>query len=227
MRTSHHLVADVDFWPSNELLPLLRGALPAWGDAPRALVVPNFQRSGHGCRNAQSRDACRVAFDAGAVRMPANFSELLGCVAAKDCTVFDAEYNAAGQSSTDIDAWKRLAPGETIPVRCIKAQRYEPYVALATAGTPRFDERFRGYGKNKVQHAVELRLAGYAFDVLGGGYLLHFPHTKSASKERWLHKREEHSAVDHLFAAWEREAAAKYAGTKQRTPLCKRQAAPT
>ena len=41
-----------------------------------------------------------------------------------------------------------------------------------------FDERFVGYGKNKVQLLVHLRRAGYAFDVLGGGFVVHFPHVR-------------------------------------------------
>ena len=82
-----------------------------------------------------------------------------------------------------------------------------------------FDDRFNGYGKNKVQHLVHLRRAGFAFEVLGGGFLIHFPHAKSASKEKWLHSTA-HRDVERLFATFEKEIENKYWNVTQRTPLC-------
>jgi len=223
--TSHYFVVDVDFWPSVELLGALREQLHsrAADEVPAlatALVVPNFQRSGHGCRTAESASACREAFGRGEIEMPSSFAALRGCLDAGDCVVFDGEYNPQGQASTDVKAWLRLGAGATRRVPCITSERYEPFVALQrTEATPTFDERFSGYGKNKVQLVVHLRRAGYAFEVLGRGFVVHFPHKASASKHQWLHSAA-HGRVDRLFVTFGREVQARYAGIAARTPLC-------
>lgn len=223
--TSHYFVVDVDFWPSVELLGALREQLHsrAVDEAPAnatVLVVPNFQRSGHGCRTAESASACREAFERGEIEMPSSFAALRGCLDAGDCVVFDGEYNPQGQASTDVKAWLRLGTGATRRVPCITSERYEPFVALQrTEATPTFDERFSGYGKNKVQLVVHLRRAGYAFEVLGRGFVVHFPHKASASKHHWLHSAA-HGRVDRLFVTFGREVQARYAGIAARTPLC-------
>ena len=220
--TTHYFIADIDFWPSAELLPLLRKQLGGWGASapPRVLVVPSFQRSGHGCRNADDPSACRTAFESRVISMPAYFDELQRCVGAHDCVVFDGEYNPHGQASTDVRAWRQLRDGQTRRVTCITSERYEPFVTLRKGpATPSFDERFTGYGKNKVQLLVHLRLAGFSFEVLGRGFLLHFPHQPSTAKHHWLHSGA-HGRVDRLFAAFTQETATRYVGTPPGTPLC-------
>ena len=77
----------------------------------------------------------------------------------------------------------------------------------------------------QVQLVVELRLAGYEFDVLGRGFLVHFPHPKSSAKERWLHSSA-HARVERLYTNFEAEAAIRHKGAAQRTPLCKRKTPP-
>ena len=167
--TSHYFVVDIDFWPSAELHLLLRGRLAEWTEnAPLlALVVPNFQRSGHGCRNMADGSACRTSFDRGNISMASTLVELHECLRTQDCVIFDGEFNPQGQASTDVRAWRLMRAGDTRRVACITSDRYEPFVALRkSARTPPFDERFVGYGKNKVQMLVHLRNAGFAFEVL-------------------------------------------------------------
>ena len=108
--TSHYLIADIDFWPSRELRRLIRMQLPAWGEAQRALVVPNFQRSGHGCR-ASGPSACRDAFERGSLGVPSNYSELATCARARQCAVFDSEYNAAAVA--DFGSTRRSSGGSS------------------------------------------------------------------------------------------------------------------
>ena len=55
--------------------------------------------------------------------------------------------------------------------------------------------------------------------MLGRGFLLHFPHPKSAAKDKWLHTSA-HQKVERLYQTFESEVAAKYKGVTQRTPLC-------
>jgi hypothetical protein len=49
--------------------------------------------------------------------------------------------------------------------------------------SPYYDERFYGYGKNKMQHIVHLQQKGYAFSVIPPiGFLTHHPHPESKAK---------------------------------------------
>lgn len=76
------------------------------------------------------------------------------------CSVFDVEYNPQGQSSTNTRAWRKFDRHGTYRIPCLASERYEPFVVLRrTQQTPMFDERFHGYGKNKVQLLVHLRRA--------------------------------------------------------------------
>ena len=53
----------------------------------------------------------------------------------------------------------------------------------------------------------------------GRGFLLHFPHPKSAAKDRWLHTSA-HQKVERIYQTFEADVAAKYRDRTQRTPLC-------
>jgi hypothetical protein len=55
--------------------------------------------------------------------------------------------------------------------------------------------------------------------VLGKGFLVHFPHPVSSSKQAWLHSSA-HAAMDRLFRDFEDEMEARYEGVKPATPLC-------
>ncbi|KAL1526448.1 hypothetical protein AB1Y20_015160 [Prymnesium parvum] len=216
VKTTHYFVVDVDFWPSVELLDCIRRQLGTWGDSARALVIPNFQRNGHGCRNDVEQLACRHAFEKDAIGMPNNFSDLRDCLAAKDCSVFDVEYNPQGQSSTDIQAWLSRERHDTYAIPCLVSERYEPFVVLQrTSHTPLFDERFHGYGKNKVQLLVHLRYAGYKFDALTRGFVIHFPHPKSVAKQKWLHSGA-HARVESLFNTFHENQESRGKGMRRR-----------
>ena len=88
----------------------------------------------------------------------------------------------------------------TLP--CFDSLAYEPYVVLrwcplpssssatipiAAPAAPYYDERFLGYGHNKIQFMTHIRWMGYRFSVLpNGGFLVHSPHVMSSQKSIWL-----------------------------------------
>lgn len=65
------------------------------------------------------------------------------------------------------------------PLDCMLNDIQEPYVFVRlTEHTPRFDERFVNYGKNKVQWITHLRLLGYQFYVLSQSFAIDVPHPR-------------------------------------------------
>ena len=98
--------------------------------------------------------------------------------------------------------WARAAAALPYRVPCLDKVSWEPYLVLPAAAnaTPAFDERFTGYGKNKVQWVQTLRSAGFHFWVLPRGYLLHYPHKMSSSGRKWQMNANDHRArMDSLF----------------------------
>ncbi len=53
---------------------------------------------------------------------------------------------------------------------------YEPYIIADKEALPLWDERFVGYGFDKVQHIAELHFAGFKFMVLPEVYVIHLDH---------------------------------------------------
>ena len=49
---------------------------------------------------------------------------------------------------------------------------------------PNYDERFHGYGKNKIELISHLRKAGYRFVILPEGFLIHNPHPESFARRQ-------------------------------------------
>ena len=116
------------------------------------------------------------------------------------------------QLSTDYARWW-ASEGHALPYRvpCFDKTSFEPYLvvrasssAAAASGSmsgggpvtgteeralPSFDERYVGYGKNKVQWVEALRSAGYSFWVLPRAFVVHWPH------ESTQHNREQRLRV--------------------------------
>eukprot|EP00956_Cyclotella_meneghiniana_P035108 scaffold111476_cov58-Cyclotella_meneghiniana.AAC.1 len=87
----------------------------------------------------------------------------------------------------------------------------EPYVVLPWCPpiksvhpqplTPYYDERFYGYGKNKIQHISHLRYRGVKFSVIPQSFAVHHPHPESNVKQVWNNKKENklHGTMDKLY----------------------------
>jgi len=193
--TSHWLNTDVDLWPSDQthsvLLRLLR---QEWAlGAKTAIVVPAFAT-----RHKDMK------------RMPANLEALAKCIGRRECYSFKGYPGAipAHHLSTNYPYWwyqttRRIDPKDTYKIPCFDTMVYEPYTLLPNkASTPPFDERFTGYGKNKIQFIQHLRMLGFQFFVAPKCFLMHAYHAKSNARHEWRHHK---VAMDKLFGQFVNE----------------------
>jgi Glycosyl-transferase for dystroglycan len=238
VRTSHVLVSDIDFVPSLHLDDTILHYVQHRADHD-ALVVPAFQRVlKPPCTTA---DECQHHLASNSSFLPRTFEELQQCVHERnECIVFQDDNNWEGHSSTGSKQWlerkffetnndeKPTTTTTTTPrqLHCFDSLRYEPYVVLrwcpAPSATttsqqrpvvaPYYDERFHGYGKNKIQLIAHLRLLGYQFFVLPEGFIVHNPHVPSSSKRQWenQHQSTLHHDMDRLYESFLQALVNKY-----------------
>ena len=70
---------------------------------------------------------------------------------------------------------------------------------------PPYDERYTGYGRNKVSHIRRMALQNLSFRVLPEVYLLHQPHTASSASDEFF--RSERARLQEIVALDEHLAA--------------------
>ena len=191
VRTTHLLLTDIDLWPStNARSAALALSGPRYLAQPHlALVLPAFEYQG----GSDGKDASPS-------ELPESFGELESCMGANGnrarCAIF--KHATDTHLTTDYDRW--WAQDEPAPVVCFRSLRYEPYLIVPRLNsTPTFDERFIGYGKNKIQWVQHLRLAGFVFHVLPRAFVVHYPHRESAARANWEDWRDKKDRLFHDF----------------------------
>eukprot|EP01043_Picozoa_sp_COSAG02_P016471 COSAG02_NODE_726_length_18005_cov_69.224897_1_plen_1352_part_00 len=180
------LVVDVDQVPSAGLANALQERAPTLLEALlsscTALVVPAFEPV----------DGFKVVDSELTARNLADWRRD-GSVA-----TFGATTYPPGHGSTDESGWLPLAlHQEPTPLdprdwpQCPYSEGYEPYLIVSRVGAPPFDERYEGYGRNKIAWVRHLNLLGFSFFACPFGYLMHQPHAPSAAlgefKARRMH----------------------------------------
>eukprot|EP00617_Octactis_speculum_P015980 CAMPEP_0185754810 /NCGR_PEP_ID=MMETSP1174-20130828/13402_1 /TAXON_ID=35687 /ORGANISM="Dictyocha speculum, Strain CCMP1381" /LENGTH=325 /DNA_ID=CAMNT_0028433167 /DNA_START=399 /DNA_END=1376 /DNA_ORIENTATION=+ len=193
VETRFFIMLDIDFWPDTSLHETLNRFASSMGKhtdgssggrkTKRALIVPAFRTTwlNQSCRVAEQ---CPDDFDAA---VPNSFPQLVRCVSANFCRIFDWVHNANGHSTTDYPLWFMQNESRLRKVTCFRSDRYEPYVLLENAPDMMlYDESFTGYGKNKIQHIMHLRSQNYEFFVVPRSFIVHVSHTPSKVKKEWI-----------------------------------------
>jgi hypothetical protein len=254
--TSHVMVMDVDFVPSANLADTVRTALqqqqlgqhehhhPEDEDQQQALVVPAFERLPP--NPCESDSDCASFLQSNSSFIPKTFDTLQSCILDKDCIVFQSDNNWEGHSTTRSDQWLQRKWYEDeeekttfTKISCFHTARYEPYMVLRwcpassdsstdsnTPMAPYYDERFHGYGKNKIELVSHLRKKGYQFSILPEGFIVHNPHPESSIKEKWNDRRNSdlHASMDKLYAKFLDELDKMYKDAHDTSvKLCKRE----
>ncbi|XP_020622312.1 LARGE xylosyl- and glucuronyltransferase 2-like [Orbicella faveolata] len=147
VKTQYIFMIDVDFVPSPELETIARNQILKYNETRNgtnnkvAFVVPAFD----GARNVNSRD------------LPQTKEELVKMVKRKKkLAPFRQIESPLSHSSTNYTKWYHI--NESYEVSRYQ-DKYEPYLILRlTPELPLYDERFTGYGMNKISHVIELAL---------------------------------------------------------------------
>jgi Glycosyl-transferase for dystroglycan len=251
--TSHILVMDIDFVPSRGLDQLIQEALKLrdqemtnnTSHRMNALVVPAFERLPPTDCNTDSD--CAQYLQRNSSFLPSTFDELHECVGAAHCIVFQSDVSLDSHSTTRSNEWLERkwyvgdSPKRFRSIPCFHTARYEPYVVLEWCPSardsavssqdsqhqrplsPYYDERFHGYGKNKIELISHLRKSGYGFEILPEGFIVHNPHPESSSKEVWNDRGNSdlHKSMDTLYSKFLEELDIMYASQhNQSIKLC-------
>mmetsp|Transcript_55248 Transcript_55248/g.81951 ORF Transcript_55248/g.81951 Transcript_55248/m.81951 type:complete len:424 (-) Transcript_55248:239-1510(-) len=223
IETTHFLVVDIDFIPSSNLPYVIKENLKHVTGERDALVIPAFERvTPRGCSKPSE---CRSFLREDTSFIPSTFDELKACHDAKDCIVFQSRNNWEGHFTTNSESWLRnenAASGPPRRISCFHSFRYEPYVVLRYCDnmTPLYDERFYGYGKNKIEYISHLRFLNYGFRILPEGFIVHHPHPESDAKSSWNDSEgfDLHSKMDQLYPTFLKELYDRYG--KPDLPQC-------
>lgn len=163
VNTPYVFLSDIDLIPSNNLydyLQIILLGMPGGKNGTalngKVLVVPVFEN-------------LLYKFD-----FPNSKSELLTGMNMGSISMFRDQIWPQGQAPTDYVRW-RVA---TRPYEVEWRLEYEPFI-VAGRDVPRFDERFVGFGWNKVEHTMLLSAMDYKFIVLPEAFVMHKFHSPS------------------------------------------------
>jgi hypothetical protein len=171
-RSEAVLLLDVDFRPWSGL-PDLHARRPGAAAELRrelverrtALVLPAFETADGGA-------AGRGVAAAAAARGKAYALEAWR---AGEIAPFQVAQYARGHSATDYARWAAATQRYDVTYE----PGYEPYLLVARRHVPFYDERFRGYGRDKIAHALHMAALGVRFAAHPAGYVVHAPHAKA------------------------------------------------
>ena len=187
VQTPYSFLSDIDFLPMNGLYLYLKEAVKVLGADKRAFVVPAFETLLY-----------RFKF-------PASKSELLRMLENRSIFTFRYHVWRAGHSATNYDHWKNA----TVPYRVSWSHDYEPYIVVRSDAL-RYDERFVGFGWNKVSHIMELDAQGYEFVVLPDPFIIHLPHAPSRDISSHRRNKQYRDCLQVLKRQFQQELVVKY-----------------
>ncbi|KAK1159685.1 LARGE xylosyl- and glucuronyltransferase 2-like isoform X1 [Acipenser oxyrinchus oxyrinchus] len=158
VNTPYVFLADVDFLPMYDLYDYLRKSIIQLDMAhtKKALIVPAFETLRY-----------RLSF-------PKSKAELLSMLDMGTLYTFRYHVWTKGHAPTDYAKWRTA----TSPYKVEWESDFEPYVVVGR-DCPEYDQRFVGFGWNKVSHIMELDAQEYDLVVLPNAFVIHMPHAPS------------------------------------------------
>jgi glycosyltransferase-like protein LARGE len=169
--TQYFFIVDVDFMPRasahRKLLKFFSTKSNAEESVKKLYVLPAFEVFGEGSdRNIASVTSLED--------VPNNKTQLLAMLAAKKIEPFHMDYHSAGHGRTNYGKWYTCPKDTSYPISY--SWMFEPYVVGSLYGIPRFNEKLRGFGLNKLAWVAEVHLQGYQLEVLCDHFVVHMNH---------------------------------------------------
>lgn len=164
------LLLDVDFWPSIEMSELMhqpakyQSLLQAVNNK-NAIVLPAFETADSGDIGVEV--AREVVLEGKELAVPMYWDGRI--------KAFHTDNYSAGHRATNYQRWVAAEK----PYRISYEEGFEPYVVVARKFVPWYDERFKGYRKNKVVHLLHLAQMGMQFMVHPRAFAVHSPHPRA------------------------------------------------
>jgi len=113
-------------------------------------------------------------------------------------TGFHVGHFPKGHMPTDYSKWFSSETSFSVNY----SEGYEPYVLAARKLLPRYDERFRGYGMNKISFFFHLNALNFSFVVLPHFFVTAVEHKPSESYEKTFGKQSSVERVNRLKALY-------------------------
>ncbi|PVD33722.1 hypothetical protein C0Q70_04982 [Pomacea canaliculata] len=189
VKTSYVFLSDIDFLPMFGLYEYLKKAATtmAIGKQKKALVVPAFETQRYRLQFPKSKAELLSMLDMG--------------------TLFTFRYHVwpKGHAPTNFAKWRTA----TTPYTVNWEQDFEPYI-MVQRDIPQFDQRFLGFGWNKVSHIMELDVQGYEFVVLPNAFVIHMPHAPSFDIAKFRSSSNYRKCLKVLKAEFQKDLSKKY-----------------
>lgn len=187
--TPYVFLTDVDFLPMYGLYDYLRKSVVQldMAHAKKALVVPAFETLRY-----------RLSF-------PKSKAELLSMLDMGTLYTFRYHVWPKGHAPTNYAKWRTA----TTPYKVDWEPDFEPYVVVRR-DCPEYDQRFVGFGWNKVSHIMELDAQEYDLMVLPNAFMIHMPHAPSFDISKFRSSSSYRNCLNTLKDEFHQDLSRKY-----------------
>nr|XP_057934289.1 xylosyl- and glucuronyltransferase LARGE2s [Doryrhamphus excisus]XP_057934291.1 xylosyl- and glucuronyltransferase LARGE2s [Doryrhamphus excisus]XP_057934292.1 xylosyl- and glucuronyltransferase LARGE2s [Doryrhamphus excisus]XP_057934293.1 xylosyl- and glucuronyltransferase LARGE2s [Doryrhamphus excisus] len=188
-KTPYVFLTDVDFLPMYGLYEYLRKSVVQLDMAGtnKALVVPAFETLRY-----------RLSF-------PKSKAELLSMLDMGTLYTFRYHVWPKGHAPSNYAKWRT----STTPYKVDWEADFEPYVVVRR-DCPQYDQRFVGFGWNKVSHIIELDAQEYDFMVLPNAFMIHMPHAPSFDISKFRSSSSYRNCLNTLKDEFHQDLSRKY-----------------
>uniref|UniRef100_A0A096MC88 LARGE xylosyl- and glucuronyltransferase 2 n=1 Tax=Poecilia formosa TaxID=48698 RepID=A0A096MC88_POEFO len=187
--TPYVFLTDVDFLPMYGLYDYLRKSIVQLDVAhtKKALVVPAFETLRY-----------RLSF-------PKSKAELLSMLDMGTLYTFRYHVWPKGHAPTNYAKWRTA----TTPYKVEWESDFEPYVVVRR-DCPEYDQRFVGFGWNKVSHIMELDAQEFDLMVLPNAFMIHMPHAPSFDISKFRSSSSYRNCLNTLKDEFHQDLSRKY-----------------